>query len=105
MYDGVEILKNTALRVRGKMTIQIWDDLYTFSDEPLMISMFKGVTMMKENTKLKECWLASTDHNRYGYSLANYQDRVIYISGGWVENVTTSVLTFDIVTKTIGEAP
>ena len=70
-----------------------------------MVAKYANMIKVTEKSKFKRQHLFECDHSRYGFSLANYRNSHIYITGGWVDKMSKTVLVFDLANNTIQSAP
>ena len=89
--------EHSVVEFEDRITVQINKDLYLFSMEPLAAYKCEKVvdiTALEVPTCIE---LATTDHNREDFSVTNFGNCVIYITGGLVDcTPSNSVLTFHI---------
>ena len=100
-FDSMQRVIETRIHGRrfssGK-TIMIGDDMLQISFAPLSAHKFTNVSRMFTGaTPYIRTQLASIyKENREGFAIANFKNRLIYISGGHADFAQESVMTFNL---------
>ena len=105
LSGALERLTHRSLDLKQHKTVQIFDDLYAFSQRPLVAFKLSNATSLTENemAPAKEP-LAASGHNRERFAIANGDNKAIYITGGRIDGVhTNTALIFDLESETFAQ--